>query len=301
MATTTDTTRASHLLMDPNGIRVIGIDTADGPEHPLYDERIKLPIDRALVDSIKLYGVVTPVLGQSNGDFTDCVAGRRRTIHARIASAELVAQGLAPLRIPVLLKRGDGVRMFGIARVENTNRVDDSPIVNAKNSQRMLDMGAQLSTVAVTLGVTEDTVKEWLKLLDTTPEIQAQLHTGEMPATVGLTLATLPRSEQNQVMADIRSTLGAKPTGAQVTEAVRAKQGKAPSQTPKARVERGIAVVEQMARLAYGYEDGAAGIPHNALLEALNKLSLALTSMGFAKVCKAVAKELESESTKESA
>lgn len=299
---TTDTTRASHLMMDPNAVTVIGIDTKDGPEHPLYDTRIKLPIDRGLVDSIKLYGVVTPVIAKTDGPNTLCVDGRRRTIHARIASAELQAEGLPALRIPVVVKKGDDLRLFGVARTSNACRVDDSPIVNAQNATRMLDMGAQLPTIAVTFGVTEDTVKEWLKLLDTTPEIQAQLHTGEIPATVGLALATMPRAEQNQVMSDIRTTLGVeRPTGAQVTEAVRARQGKAPSQTPKARLDRAIGVIEQVAKLAYGYEDGVEGIPHAALVEALNKLSLAVMSTGLAKVCKAVAKELSEESAEESA
>lgn len=294
---TTETTRGSHLMMDPNSVTIVGIDTTHGPEHPLYDERINLPIDRGMVDSIKLYGVVTPVVGKSDGDKTLAVDGRRRIIHARIASKELQVEGMPALRIPVVLKRGDDVRLFGTARTANACRVDDSPIVNAKNAQRMLDMGAQLGTIAVTFGVKEDTVKDWLRLLDTTPEIQAQLHTGALAKDAGLALATLPAADQTALMSEIKSTLGVdKPTGEQVTAAVRAKQGKAPATAPKARLERAQRVIEAMARLAYGYADGEAGIPHAALLDAINKVSLALTSTGFAKVCKAVAKELSKES-----
>lgn len=41
-----DAPRKQYWLLNPENLVIIGLDTNDGPEHPLWDTRIKLPIDK---------------------------------------------------------------------------------------------------------------------------------------------------------------------------------------------------------------------------------------------------------------
>lgn len=275
---TLDTTRLSHLSMDPSSLTIIGVDTKDGKEHPLWDPRINLPVNQAMVNSIKLYGIIEPVIGQTDGDKTIVVDGRQRVLHARLVNA----QG-GSVKVPVVMRRGDNKTLFGIARTTNAIRVEDSPINNAHNAQRMLDMGASETECAIAFGVSEQTIKEWTTLLDLHPDVQSQVHSGELSQNAGLSLAELPQSEQPTILSEIRAA-GQAPSGERVASRVRAAKGKTPSQTPKVRCEKASECLMQLAKL--GSKPGA-----EALQAALDKMCRALLSRSWDKVVVAMSKE----------
>ena len=54
--------------MDPDKLTIIGLDTDDGPEHPLYDERVRLPLDESFVKNVKVYGVIEDVIVCKDAD-----------------------------------------------------------------------------------------------------------------------------------------------------------------------------------------------------------------------------------------
>jgi ParB family chromosome partitioning protein len=81
--------RLNAFAVDPDNLIIIGLDTDDGPEHPLYDERVKLPLDESTVLNIMAIGVKEPVLVRKTDGNPEVVDGRRRTMHAREANRRL--------------------------------------------------------------------------------------------------------------------------------------------------------------------------------------------------------------------
>ena len=109
--------------MDPMDLTVIGHDTEDGPDHPLYDERVKLPIDDAMVMNIASLGVREPIIVRKNGDAVEVVDGRRRVLHARVANELLAKKGEPLITVPAMLAKGDACLMEQVAISLNEIRV----------------------------------------------------------------------------------------------------------------------------------------------------------------------------------
>lgn len=60
--------RGQYFFCDPHTVTIIGLDTKDGPEHPLWDERINRPLDKNLVYDIQAHGGTgLPAMNQQPG------------------------------------------------------------------------------------------------------------------------------------------------------------------------------------------------------------------------------------------
>jgi len=270
MADKQDSTRRTYEMMDPHAITIVGLDTQDGPSHPLYDDRFNAPLDPALMENIKRFGVLKPAFVQRDGDVVNAVDGRRRILHARA----LNLTGL-DIKVPVIFKRAGEADMYAIARSANRFQLDESPINNAKQAQRMLDLGGNMSDVAVTFGVSPQTVEDWTKLLDLEPAVQSQIHTGEVSVNAGLALAELPKALQGATLDSIRAT-GQKPSAEKVVAAVRAARGKQAPQTPKIRLGKIEDYLIKLSKLG-------ADPSKEAVVETLSKICIVVTGKNFAR------------------
>lgn len=232
-------TRLNALSLSPWDLHVVGVDpepdgTTAGPENPLYDERIKLPLDPFLVANIRQMGVLRPVLYRKDGERYLVIDGRRRVMHARAAWTQQRNAGETLVKVPAMAKRGTNVELFGISRASNAMAVVDDPMQNARNAQRHLDMGATEATTAVVFGVSVQTIKDWQKLLDVAPEIQEQVTAKKVTATAAMELSKLSMADQVKVMRDATEAAGgAIPKADAVINAVREAQGKNKTVTPK--------------------------------------------------------------------
>lgn len=270
-------TRRSILMMDPDDLVIVGLDTEDGPEHYLYDERIKLPLDEQMVRNIMAFGVIQPIVGVKDGDKSLVNAGRRRVTHAREAKRRQLAQGLDTVKVPVVFRRGEEATLFGVSRAENAIRVNDTPMTNARNAQRMLDMGSSEADIAVAFGVKASTVKDWFALLGLAPKIRAAVDKGQLPSSAAVSLAALPKADQEAHLEELLKS-GIKPTYENVTQKVRKTQGKAVMLTPRARIEKAEGVILK------AVEAGLSKLTKDELLETIDKISKALLSKGTAKL-----------------
>jgi hypothetical protein len=105
--TAIDAKRGNLFLVPPEDITIIGLDTEDGPEHPLFDERVLLPVDEALARNIAIHGVIEPVVIRKNGDdVIEVIDGRQRVRSARLANERLEAEGKEPVLVPVVRRVG---------------------------------------------------------------------------------------------------------------------------------------------------------------------------------------------------
>jgi len=236
-----DAPRRNAFSVDPEDLVVIGIDTQDGTEHPLYDERVHLPMDESLVRNIMVYGVIQAITVRKDGGAVEVVAGRRRVLHAREANRRLVAEGKEPVVVPVLApRRGSDHELFGVALSENEQRRGDDILVKAAKAARYMEMsGHDEDTCAITFGVTPQTIGNWLKLLDLGKPVQKMVTSGQISATAAAKLASLPRKEQaeeaEKMIAD-----GATTVREATARAARRAGGGAPSAAPGKRVCRKV-------------------------------------------------------------
>jgi len=219
----------------PEDLVLIGRDTDDGPEHPLYDPRVKLDADENLARDIMVNGVLQPIRVRKNGDAAEVVVGRQRVLAARLANEWLRAQAKEEVQVPFLVDKREDGDLLGVSISENEHRRPDDVIEKAKKAQRLLDLGKSPAEVAVRFGVTDRTIRNWTTLLQTTPKVKRAVAAGKLTATAATKLAGLDRSEQDEKLDELL-TSGEKPTVSRTRDA--AKGGEATPRGPAKKLVR---------------------------------------------------------------
>jgi ParB-like chromosome segregation protein Spo0J len=206
----------SQYSLDPHTqLRIIGLDTKDGAEHPYYDERIKQPLSEAFVASIAMAGVLEPIIARRDGDIADVIAGRQRTRGARIVNERRLGKLPIPndlpeewkalygaehplIRVPTLLRKASDREAAQIQIIENENRMADSPLTRAHKMKKLEDSGHNRAMIAVMFNTTVDGVARQLKVLDASAKGQKALEAGVISVSALAALTDLPRAEQDQ-------------------------------------------------------------------------------------------------------
>jgi ParB/RepB/Spo0J family partition protein len=187
-----DAARGSHFKLRPDQCTIVGLDTEDGPEHPLWDKRVRLPIDPGMVASIKARGVIQPIRVAVEDGVYYVVAGRQRVRSARVACE----QGAEVLIPAIADKMGDVERHAEIATIENAIRRDDSALDKAAEAQRALDREVPIAHVAMRFGVTVATIQNWIALLGLAAPVKKAIEAGTIAPTAAAKLADLPKADQ---------------------------------------------------------------------------------------------------------
>lgn len=242
--------RKDMFLRDPATLVII-----EDPDHPLYDERVKMPLRESLVRNIMTYGVKEPILVRKNGEAVEVIDGRQRVRHALEANKRLESQGEPSVRIPCVVEGGDDRRLTGLMVTLNEQREQDTPLVRAAKMQRLSDMGYTTEEIADICNIVAPTVKAYLKLESCTTPVRKAVEEGRISATAAAKLADLAREEQ---LAGLESLLASGATTAiQAARVVKAKKSgkelKDISIAPSKRVLR--ALLKQLE------EDGEDGEP----------------------------------------
>jgi len=180
-------------------------------EHPLYDPRIRLPLDDALVRNIMFYGVIEPVVITKETGNPVVVAGRRRVLHAREANKRLHEQGKDPIRVKCEIRRGDRKDLFGVSLAENEGRIDETPMGRARKLQRFLNFGGTEEEAAITFGVTEQSIRNWLLLAELSAPVKKAVDEGKIAASAAVQFCGLSANEQKAALEELTRDDG-KPT-----------------------------------------------------------------------------------------
>lgn len=122
-----------------------------------------------LANSIKMYGVLQPLILRPIGDKYEIIAGERRYKASTLA-------GLT--EVPAILVNLDDQTSAELAIIENIQRKDLTPIEEAKSYKKLLDLGnLTQDQLAVKMGKNQSTIANKLRLLNLVPEAQdALLH-----------------------------------------------------------------------------------------------------------------------------
>ena len=241
-----DAPRKDVFMVDPWELTVIGLDTDDKADHPLYDKRVKLPPDEKTVANIKHQGVHTPIRVRKNGDTIEVVVGRRRVINAREANVELKTEGKEEVRVPCMMAKGEDADLLGILISENEHRRGDTPMARARKLKKLLDMGRTEDEAANVFGVTKQAVKNWVKLLDLSSKVRKAVDNGKLSASAAIELHALSHEEQDEQLDEAiaaAATSGGKVTGRDIKE--RTSNGEGGSVAPKKRIIKKMLAMEE--------------------------------------------------------
>jgi ParB family chromosome partitioning protein len=250
--------RQDLLKFDPEDLVLV-----EDEKHALYDPRVKMPLDEALVRNIMANGIIQPITARRNGErdgkaLVEVVTGRQRVRAAREANKRLAAEGAEPVLVPTVLKRGDDRSLFGVIVSENELRRGDSTTEKAKKLQRYIDMGGDEDQAAVQFGVSRSTIRNYLALLDCDKAVQKAVDAGSITATLAITeFSKVPREEQRAALEKVLSNGAAK--GRNAKDNVRAARNggahveAAPRMPSRQRLERSAGLLKYGQD---GYQDG---------------------------------------------
>lgn len=238
-----DGKRFDGYYMAPEDVVIIGLDTNDGPEHFLWDERIKLPLSGSFVQNIAKVGVIKAIVCTKltvNGEERAVVVdGRQRVRGARKANQLLKDQGEPELRVKVLPQRGSEDSLMGLSLSTNSFNQEDSMSTKARKCQRLLDRGMSPAEVADYLGVSTQSISNWQKLLELAPAVIKAVDEEKLAPSTAIKLHKLDKSEQGDKLKELlASSNGKKVTGKKAARA--AAKGSNPSVAPGKRLARKV-------------------------------------------------------------
>ena len=120
-----------------------------------------------LAESIKLHGVLQPLLVQKKGSMYEIVAGERRWRAARIAGLK---------EVPVAIREYSPQQALEIALIENVQREDLNPIEEAMAYQRLIqEFHLKQEEIAERVSKNRTTITNTMRLLNLAPEVQQML------------------------------------------------------------------------------------------------------------------------------
>lgn len=116
-----------------------------------------------LAESIKIYGVIQPIIVTKKDGYYEIVAGERRWRASKKA-------GLT--EIPCIIRNDDERKTKEIALIENIQREDLNPIEKAKGFKQLIDeYGLKQQELADIMGMNRSTVTNCLRILNLDPRV----------------------------------------------------------------------------------------------------------------------------------
>lgn len=155
-----------------------------------FDERAMAE----LCDSIRVSGVIQPIVVRRAGEGYELIAGERRVRAARMA-------GLT--KIPAVVREVTNAESLELALVENLLREDLNPIEAAEGYRQLLsDFGWTQEQLGQRIGKDRSSIANALRLLRLPSPIQDDLRDGRLSMGHALSLLSLPSAEQQMKLRD---------------------------------------------------------------------------------------------------
>ena len=129
---------------------------------------------KELADSIKVHGVIQPIIVNKNGDRYIIVAGERRFRASKMAGLKV---------IPAIVKDYSEQQIKEISLLENIQREDLNPVEVANAMRELLEIyGWTQDVLADRLGKSRPAIANTLRLLTLQPEVLALIESGKLSA-----------------------------------------------------------------------------------------------------------------------
>ena len=146
-----------------------------------------------LAESIKQYGLISPILVQDKKDHYEIIAGERRWRAAKIAGLK---------EVPVIIREYTEREIAEIALIENVQREDLNPIEEAMGYKRLIEeFDLKQEEVAECVSKSRSAITNSLRLLKLSEEVQKYLVDGELSMGHARALLAVEDSEKQTFLA----------------------------------------------------------------------------------------------------
>ena len=140
-----------------------------------------------LSDSIKLNGILQPLLVREKNNYYEIVAGERRYQAAKLAKLE---------EIPVVIKAISDKEVFKLALIENLQRSDLTPIEEARGYKQLIKQdNLTQDELSKILSKSRSAIANTLRLLDLPEEVQNLMAEGRISAGHARAILTVSGKE----------------------------------------------------------------------------------------------------------
>lgn len=179
-------------------------------DHPLYTQRAHRDYDESCVQSILELGILQPIrvtkLPETEGRPV-VELGRGRVICAREAQRRLEEAAKEagqpvppPIMVPVAYIRYNPRRAAANILAENAQRQAVDPLTEAEDMGRLMDRCEDITLVSIATGYTKATIRNRLKLLELSAQVQKAVRIEQITPTAALSLHGKPAKEQNELL-----------------------------------------------------------------------------------------------------
>jgi len=186
----------SYEMLNPEDIIIIGLDTKDGEEHPLHDERVDLELDEGLVCNVMLIGVRQAITVREEAGKCYVIDGRQRVRAAREANRRLKAEGEPEMKVKATTECDDDKGVMGVSVALNEHRQNDPVMVKVRKAARLLKFNLTVEEIAVQMNKSTTTIRNYLALAEADPAVHKAIKEGKLTPTGGIEIAAKPRGEQ---------------------------------------------------------------------------------------------------------
>jgi ParB family chromosome partitioning protein len=172
--------------IDPNSV-------APNPEQPRrdFDEQGL----QSLADSIRLHGLLHPIVVQRDGGGYRLFAGERRLRAAQLA-------GLTSIQAIVRPEAESGRQALEVALTENLQRRDLNPMEVASAYARLVDaFGLTHEAIALRLGRSRPMVSNYIRLLNLPASVQKAVAEGRLVYMTARAVLSLPDPREQEELA----------------------------------------------------------------------------------------------------
>jgi ParB family chromosome partitioning protein len=180
----------------------------------------------ALSASVRVHGILQPLVVRAVGDHYQLIAGERRLRAAQQA-------GLA--KVPVRVVDFNDQQVLEAALVENIQRTDLNPIEKAQGFKEHLDrFGLNHEQLAQRIGLARSTITNLLNLLELAPEVQEGVRLGQLTEAHAKLLKGVKSKDKQIALYKQIAALG---LSAKATENLIREQKEGPAETSRSAKE----------------------------------------------------------------
>jgi ParB family chromosome partitioning protein len=147
-----------------------------------------------LADSIRVQGIVQPLIVRPRGGGYELIAGERRW---------RAAQMLGQAEVPVIVRQADDRATLELALIENLQRENLNPLEEAQGFAQLIDQ-FQLTQeeAAAKVGKSRAVVANALRLLKLPPEVQAYVRDGRLSVGHAKVVLSLVQPQEQRLAAE---------------------------------------------------------------------------------------------------
>ena len=146
-----------------------------------------------MADSIKIHGLISPILVQDRGDHYEIIAGERRWRASKLAGLK---------EVPVIIGNYSEKEILEISLIENMQRKDLNPIEEAQGFKRLVDeYDLTQDEIAETLSKSRSAITNSIRLLKLSDKVQEMLIEDLISAGHGRALLAIEDTEKQEEVA----------------------------------------------------------------------------------------------------